>query len=253
MSVIAALREHCPWMGALTHESLVEYLLEEAHEVAETIETGGGDAELTGRTGRRPAAGGPARPARAGARRLRPRRRRPRPHRQDDPPQSACVPSRRLAAGLLSGDGGGDRPEMGRRQAVRKLLHTEQPPPGTPSTASPPRSRPSPGPRSCWTAPSVPASRRPAPPAPASRPPDSRRRRKRRRRPHRRRRSRHRRGTRRAAVRHRRRRPGQGARRRTRPPRRRPPLPGQPRAPADAMMTSGDWIGFRNLRHSRLG
>ena len=36
--VIASLREHCPWMGALTHASLVEYLLEEAFEVAETIE-----------------------------------------------------------------------------------------------------------------------------------------------------------------------------------------------------------------------
>jgi XTP/dITP diphosphohydrolase len=34
LRVIAALREHCPWMGALTHESLVEYLLEEAFEVA---------------------------------------------------------------------------------------------------------------------------------------------------------------------------------------------------------------------------
>jgi XTP/dITP diphosphohydrolase len=48
---IAALREHCPWMGALTHESLVEYLLEEAYEVAETIETGGGDAELKSELG----------------------------------------------------------------------------------------------------------------------------------------------------------------------------------------------------------
>ncbi len=48
---IAALREHCPWMGALTHESLVEYLLEEAYEVAETIETGGGDAELQSELG----------------------------------------------------------------------------------------------------------------------------------------------------------------------------------------------------------
>ncbi|OAE01176.1 nucleotide pyrophosphohydrolase [Arthrobacter sp. OY3WO11] len=36
--VVASLREHCPWMGALTHASLVEYLLEEAFEVAETIE-----------------------------------------------------------------------------------------------------------------------------------------------------------------------------------------------------------------------
>ena len=48
---IAALREHCPWMGALTHESLVEYLLEEAYEVAETIETAGGDAELKSELG----------------------------------------------------------------------------------------------------------------------------------------------------------------------------------------------------------
>ncbi|WP_306919712.1 MULTISPECIES: MazG nucleotide pyrophosphohydrolase domain-containing protein [unclassified Arthrobacter] len=38
-------------MGALTHESLVEYLLEEAHEVAETIEAGGGDTELQAELG----------------------------------------------------------------------------------------------------------------------------------------------------------------------------------------------------------
>ena len=49
--MIAALREHCPWMGALTHESLVEYLLEESFEVAETIETGADDAELQGELG----------------------------------------------------------------------------------------------------------------------------------------------------------------------------------------------------------
>ncbi len=48
---IAELRVHCPWMGALSHESLVEYLLEEAYEVAETIETGGGDAELQAELG----------------------------------------------------------------------------------------------------------------------------------------------------------------------------------------------------------
>ena len=48
---IAELRAHCPWMGALTHESLVEYLLEEAYEVAETIETDGGDAELKAELG----------------------------------------------------------------------------------------------------------------------------------------------------------------------------------------------------------
>jgi uncharacterized protein YabN with tetrapyrrole methylase and pyrophosphatase domain len=51
LSVIAALREHCPWMGALTHASLVEYLLEEAYEVAETIEAGHPDAELQGELG----------------------------------------------------------------------------------------------------------------------------------------------------------------------------------------------------------
>jgi XTP/dITP diphosphohydrolase len=51
LDVIAALREHCPWMGALTHESLVEYLLEEAYEVAETIETGRDEAELKGELG----------------------------------------------------------------------------------------------------------------------------------------------------------------------------------------------------------
>ena len=38
-------------MGALTHESLVEYLLEEAYEVAETIESGADDAELRGELG----------------------------------------------------------------------------------------------------------------------------------------------------------------------------------------------------------
>ena len=38
-------------MGALTHESLVEYLLEEAYEVAETIETGADEAELKGELG----------------------------------------------------------------------------------------------------------------------------------------------------------------------------------------------------------
>jgi uncharacterized protein YabN with tetrapyrrole methylase and pyrophosphatase domain len=38
-------------MGALTHDSLVEYLLEEAYELAETIEAGGDDAELRGELG----------------------------------------------------------------------------------------------------------------------------------------------------------------------------------------------------------
>jgi XTP/dITP diphosphohydrolase len=48
---LADLRVHCPWMGALTHEALVEYLLEEAYEVAETIETGGSDPELKAELG----------------------------------------------------------------------------------------------------------------------------------------------------------------------------------------------------------
>lgn len=51
LDVIARLRVHCPWMGALSHESLVEYLLEEAYEVAETIEADGGDAELKAELG----------------------------------------------------------------------------------------------------------------------------------------------------------------------------------------------------------
>ncbi|TLM73357.1 nucleotide pyrophosphohydrolase [Pseudarthrobacter sp. NamB4] len=38
-------------MGALTHASLVEYLLEEAFEVAETIEAGHPDGELRGELG----------------------------------------------------------------------------------------------------------------------------------------------------------------------------------------------------------
>ncbi|WP_426999099.1 MazG nucleotide pyrophosphohydrolase domain-containing protein [Pseudarthrobacter sp. N5] len=38
-------------MAALTHASLVEYLLEEAYEVAETIETGADDSELQGELG----------------------------------------------------------------------------------------------------------------------------------------------------------------------------------------------------------
>ena len=51
LGTVAELREHCPWMGALTHRSLVEYLLEESFEVAETIETGGDDSELQGELG----------------------------------------------------------------------------------------------------------------------------------------------------------------------------------------------------------
>ncbi|MEE2521589.1 MazG nucleotide pyrophosphohydrolase domain-containing protein [Pseudarthrobacter sp. J75] len=38
-------------MGALTHASLVEYLIEEAYETAETIESGGPDEDLRGELG----------------------------------------------------------------------------------------------------------------------------------------------------------------------------------------------------------
>lgn len=48
---IAALREHCPWMGGLTHGSLVEYLIEEAYEVVDSIEAGAVDDELRGELG----------------------------------------------------------------------------------------------------------------------------------------------------------------------------------------------------------
>lgn len=36
----------CPWDREQSHESLVQYLLEESHELAEAIEQGAGDAEL---------------------------------------------------------------------------------------------------------------------------------------------------------------------------------------------------------------
>ena len=53
--VIAVLRERCPWTRALTHESLLEYLVEETYEVIEAVEggTAGPDraAELRGELG----------------------------------------------------------------------------------------------------------------------------------------------------------------------------------------------------------
>lgn len=44
--VIAALREHCPWTSQLTHGDLTEYLVEEAYEVLEEIESGSLDEGL---------------------------------------------------------------------------------------------------------------------------------------------------------------------------------------------------------------
>ena len=37
LEVVAQLREHCLWTAALTHNSLIEYLVEEAHELAEDM------------------------------------------------------------------------------------------------------------------------------------------------------------------------------------------------------------------------
>lgn len=48
LGVIADLRRHCRWTAALTHASLVEYLVEESYELLEAIETGAGDDELRG-------------------------------------------------------------------------------------------------------------------------------------------------------------------------------------------------------------
>ena len=43
--VIGTLRERCPWTAALTHESLLEYLVEESYEVIEAIEGGTAGAQ----------------------------------------------------------------------------------------------------------------------------------------------------------------------------------------------------------------
>lgn len=50
VEVIALLREHCPWMRALTHESLVKYLVEESYELVEAIE-GGRNSEIRAELG----------------------------------------------------------------------------------------------------------------------------------------------------------------------------------------------------------
>ncbi|WP_427016650.1 MazG nucleotide pyrophosphohydrolase domain-containing protein [Pseudarthrobacter sp. P1] len=42
VQVVAALREHCAWTAALTHESLLAYLIEEAYELTEVVEDGAG-------------------------------------------------------------------------------------------------------------------------------------------------------------------------------------------------------------------
>ncbi|WP_269938152.1 MazG nucleotide pyrophosphohydrolase domain-containing protein [Arthrobacter sp. HY1533] len=50
VGVIAALREHCLWTAALTHDSLTTYLLEESHELIEAIESGHGE-DIAGELG----------------------------------------------------------------------------------------------------------------------------------------------------------------------------------------------------------
>lgn len=51
LATIAALRLHCPWTRALTHEALVEYLVEESYEVVEAIEEHYPAAELRAELG----------------------------------------------------------------------------------------------------------------------------------------------------------------------------------------------------------
>jgi uncharacterized protein YabN with tetrapyrrole methylase and pyrophosphatase domain len=48
VEVVGALREHCAWTAALTHEALVEYLVEESYELVESIEEGHPDDEVKG-------------------------------------------------------------------------------------------------------------------------------------------------------------------------------------------------------------
>jgi len=62
LELVRFLRANCPWDAAQTHRSLVPYLLEEAHEVAEAIETMS-DAEPA-----EPPNGGAVAPAEGGTR-----------------------------------------------------------------------------------------------------------------------------------------------------------------------------------------
>jgi XTP/dITP diphosphohydrolase len=48
VEVVRLLREHCLWTAALTHASLVEYLIEESYELVEAIEDGHPEEELKG-------------------------------------------------------------------------------------------------------------------------------------------------------------------------------------------------------------
>ncbi|KHL02222.1 MazG nucleotide pyrophosphohydrolase domain-containing protein [Sinomonas humi] len=48
VEVVRLLREHCLWTAALTHASLVEYLVEESYELVEAIEDRQPEEELKG-------------------------------------------------------------------------------------------------------------------------------------------------------------------------------------------------------------
>ncbi|WP_433876352.1 MazG nucleotide pyrophosphohydrolase domain-containing protein [Sinomonas atrocyanea] len=48
VEVIRLLREHCLWTAALTHASLVTYLVEESYELVEAIEDGHPEEDLKG-------------------------------------------------------------------------------------------------------------------------------------------------------------------------------------------------------------
>ncbi|MDQ4503637.1 MazG nucleotide pyrophosphohydrolase domain-containing protein [Sinomonas sp. ASV322] len=48
VEVVRLLREHCLWTAALTHASLVEYLVEESYELVEAIEDEQPEGELKG-------------------------------------------------------------------------------------------------------------------------------------------------------------------------------------------------------------
>lgn len=49
--IIGALREHCAWTAALTHQDLLTYLVEECYELVEAVEDRHPDAELRGELG----------------------------------------------------------------------------------------------------------------------------------------------------------------------------------------------------------
>ncbi|MHA7155817.1 MazG nucleotide pyrophosphohydrolase domain-containing protein [Arthrobacter sp. TMN-50] len=52
VEVVAQLRAHCPWMAALTHASLVEYLVEECYELVDALAAfSAGDPGDAGATG----------------------------------------------------------------------------------------------------------------------------------------------------------------------------------------------------------